>query len=390
MVKTPELLRINFLDRVRVSSEFATPEPPRNVGEFDYQKWCSIHHINAVSSANSSVEIVNNHGNVLGLMITSLRNHIESSCVSNLPASTAAVASGILLSITDDLPYELQEAFGRTGTIHVLSTSGMHISVLVSTIGTIMIWSGRSLSAITGIGASAIIGYASGGGPAPIRAVTSLMTRIVSRLLVRAPEPWHLVSICAIVAILRDPYVVLDSGAQLSFLAVIGLIVSAPFASIISHKIRQTTNMLVKCWLTLVQSLVVSFVVTLITSPTVAFHMLHVSVVSPIANVPVGFLSEWALIVGALSVTLEGLPIIGTVLWTLLHGILLVLTKVSFMLSSAPYSDFATGSPSPTFVICLTALLTILLFKIGRSLTRHQSVTEPQYYIPWSTTKPIV
>ena len=380
---------LSYLDRVRVTSDFSVPEPPRNIGEFNYQQWCKFHHIRAVSAAKSNVVLLESRTNIVGRFISMARTWIDTRCHSSLTAETAPLASGILLSITDDLPFELQESFGRTGTVHVLSTSGMHISVLVATIGTILVWSGRMGSTGVGLGLSLLVGYASGGGPAPLRAVTSLMARLLARLFARSPEPWHLLCLCACVAMLRDPFVVMDAGAQLSFLAVCGLIVAAPFADVITQRIRQSPSVGLKITLTLLQGVIVSFIVTLITAPAVAFHMQHLSVISPIANIPVGFLSEWALLIGAAAVTIGDIPIAGTFIWILLNGVLQSLIFVAKILADVPYSDIATGVANPYLVSLTTVGLVVAFGHLGRKLCNGVLASEPQFYIPWSPSKPL-
>ncbi|MFM7186398.1 MAG: ComEC/Rec2 family competence protein [Armatimonadota bacterium] len=389
-IRTKTGKSFNYLDRVRVVSEFTLPESPRNIGEFDYQAWCRFHHVRALSSPNAMVELIDSRRNDLGRFITDVRKWIDARCEAGLPSDTAPLASGILLSITDDLPYELQEAFGRTGTVHVLSTSGMHISVLVASIGTMLVWAGRSTTAAVGLGISVIIGYASGGGPAPIRAVTSLFARLCARLLMRPPEPWHLLCLCASCAMLRDPFVVVDAGAQLSFLAVSGLIVASSFSDVISQRIRQAPATAHKVSLTLMQGLLVSFIVTLITAPTVAYHMHHLSLISPVANLPVGILSEWALLTGALTVILGDIPGLGSILWIILHGILTGLIFVANMLAELPYADVATGVLCPEFVFVTSSMITAALIAIGKKVRKGMAVAESSYFVPWSPSKPVL
>ena len=389
-IRTKTGSSFNYLDRVRVVSDFTLPEPPRNIGEFDYQAWCRFHHVRALSSPNAMVELVDSGRNDTGKFITTVRLWIDARCKSGLPSETAPLASGILLSITDDLPFELQEAFGRTGTVHVLSTSGMHISVLVASIGTVLVWAGRTSTAAAGLGLSIVIGFASGGGPAPIRAVTSLFARLGARFLVRPPEPWHLLCLCACAAMFRDPFVVMDAGAQLSFQAVSGLIVASPFADVISQRIQQSPAISIKVSLTLMQGILVSFIVTLITAPTVAYHMQHLSLISPIANLPVGFLSEWALLIGALAVFLGEIPGLGVILWTLLHGILTGLIFVANTLAALPYSDVATGISSPIFVILTCSVMTAVFIIVGKKISKGMAVAQPSYFVPWSPSKPLL
>jgi hypothetical protein len=189
---------------------------------------------------------------------------------------------------------------------------------------------------------------------------------------------------------IRDPFVVMDAGAQLSFQAVSGLIVASPFADVISQRVQQSPAISIKVSLTLMQGILVSFVVTLITAPTVAYHMQHLSLISPIANLPVGFLSEWALIIGALAVFLGEIPGLGAILWTLLHGILSGLIFVANTLAELPYSDVATGVSSPIFVILTCSVMTAIFIIVGKKISKGIAVAQPSYFVPWSPSKPIL
>lgn len=390
VVRTDSRLQVKYLDTVRAKSVFSLPEPPRNIGEFDYKEWCRVHHVRALSSRTTDVTLLESSPNGIGKFITNVRDWINIRCKSALPSETASIASGILLSITDDLPFELQEAFGRTGTVHVLSTSGMHISVLVASVATTLVWTGRTTTAAVGLGLSIIVGYASGGGPAPLRAVSSLVTRLCARLLVRPPEPWHVLCICASLAVLRDPFVVMDAGAQLSFIAVAGLIIASPIGDVIGQRIRESTTLTRKILLTLAQGLLVSFIVSVETAPTVAYHMQHVSLISPIANLPVGLLSEWALIVGTIALLLGNVPLVSLVLWNLLSGILSALIYITKLIAELPYSDVSTGIVSPLDVIVTSTVVSGIFIYIGKTISRGAAASEPRYFVPWSPTKPIV
>jgi hypothetical protein len=182
----------------------------------------------------------------------------------------------------------------------------------------------------------------------------------------------------------------MDAGAQLSFLAVCGLIVASPFADVIGMRIRQSPSLFTKVTLTLLQGLTVSFIVTVVTTPAVAFHMHHVSLISPIANIPIGLLSEWALLIGATSVILGDIPGVGRVLFTLLHGVLQSLIYIAKLLADAPYADIATGLHDPYTVIIASVILIRFCFVMGKKFVQRASSSEPQYFVPWSPTKPLV
>jgi hypothetical protein len=99
-------------------------------------------------------------------------------------------------------------------------------------------------------------------------------------------------------------------------------------------------------------------------------------------------LSEWALLVGSLAVLIGGVPGLGLVLWTLLHGILTGLILVANVLAELPFADVATGVLSPHVVIVMNIVLTSVLLRCGKNVSKGLAVSEPSYHIPWSPTKP--
>jgi competence protein ComEC len=96
-----------------------------------------------------------------------------------LKTNDAALMNGLLLSARSRLPAPLEEAFARTGTIHVLSVSGLHMAVLA----TFLAWAFRLFAAprpaagLAGIAVLWLFALASGGSPAALR--SALMASLV-------------------------------------------------------------------------------------------------------------------------------------------------------------------------------------------------------------------
>ena len=371
-------------DLVDVVGSFVSASGPRNVGEFDYAKWCATHHIVGVSKGTSTISGVRAPRFELGCLVQEVRNYVDSVVDVNLPLATAPLASGILLSITDDLPYELQEAFATTGTIHVLSTSGMHLSVLVGAIGVVFFWSGKLLNRALSMGVSMVIGMASGGGPAPMRSVNSLACRVLAFYLQRNPEPWHVTCLAACIALIWDPLVAMDAGAQLSFIAVSGLILSGPLMDPIEAARRIQRRPLVSFLIVVLQAIIISLCVSILTYPVIAYHMHHISLIAPLANLPISLLGEWALLLGGAAIALSWMPLLGGILWASVHGTLLVMIRVTEALSSISTIDYATGLIAGPVAGSLTIIAFSILYALGRHLRRKSQFTEQQYKVPWS------
>ncbi len=145
------------------------------------------------------------------------------------------LAQAILLGAQERLPRTDRADFLRTGTIHLLVVSGMHVGLLALAIWTI-VCSGL-LPRQTGLVLTAclVVGYALvvGGRPPVMRASVLVVLTLLSYALGRRVSPVNLLSAAALVVLAYNPSELFRSGTQLSFLCVAVL---AAYGSVIQSK----------------------------------------------------------------------------------------------------------------------------------------------------------
>src|SRR5690606_38882227 len=165
-----------------------------------------------------------------------------------LPDSDAAAfASTLILGYRAELSRELVEAYSDTGTMHVLSVSGMHVGIIFlvlslllrsmdrrqslrlfrATLTILIIW---FYAMITGFSAPAS------------RAAFMLSFVVLGKALLKHQNTYNLIAISAFFLLLYNPFYLVDAGFQLSYLAVLGLVYFQPLLRMIFPRGNKITD----------------------------------------------------------------------------------------------------------------------------------------------------
>ncbi len=137
----------------------------------------------------------------------------------------AALFRGFFLGERDGIPASLQQSFTRSGSVHLLAISGQHLGILALLAAGCLFWLPSRRWRMT---AAALLagGYFFLIGPLPSlsRAVLMLAAGSLGALLDRDPEPLNLLGLSAAVLVLADPSALTTLSFQLSYLALLGIL----------------------------------------------------------------------------------------------------------------------------------------------------------------------
>ncbi len=144
------------------------------------------------------------------------------------PAPESALLSGILLGFDNNIPPDIQAAFRKTGTTHIIAISGFNISILVALFSAFFF---RLFGTRKGILATtiALLVYVllTGASPSVVRAAIMGSLGLFASLLGRRQNGINsLAFVCTIMCII-NPFLPWDISFQLSFLSTLGLILFA-------------------------------------------------------------------------------------------------------------------------------------------------------------------
>lgn len=230
VVQGDESRTVNVGDRIRVDAPLTSIARVPDPGGFDRQKWAASRGISMeVFAPSDHWHIVGREGHWTDPFSTARKSISAWLNGSDLPLRERALVKALVLGQRDELDSEQRTAFARSGTIHVLAVSGMHVGLIFTILTFMFGWWGSSDRAriIRGVVILlALWGYAglTGGAPSVLRA--TIMFSLFTLANMSAQRTDHLNSLfaAALILLVWDPSMLMRIGFQLSFLAVLGII----------------------------------------------------------------------------------------------------------------------------------------------------------------------
>lgn len=163
------------------------------------------------------------------------RQYLRTTTYKYLQDSTAAaVATALLLGQKDGLDDATKDAYAKTGAMHVLAVSGLHVGIIFLVLqrlfNLIMLpfSKGKYISAVLqllGIWSFALL---TGLTPSVTRAATMFTFIIVGQQLKRPVHVYNSIAASALLLLAFQPYLVTQVGFQLSYAAVFGIVYFQP------------------------------------------------------------------------------------------------------------------------------------------------------------------
>ncbi len=183
---------------------------------------------------------------------------------------------GVLFGETAYLDDEITQQFRDNGTAHILAVSGLHIGILYDLYRRLT----RNRSSAPALAALGLLlfsyGTLSAWSPSTVRAVLMIGLSVAARLLDLRYDMLTALSAAALLLIARNPYVILGTAFQMSFLAISSI---AFFQRILPQKVpgSLTTALAVNLGLILYQ----------------AYQFHTISLISLAANLPILYLTGY-------------------------------------------------------------------------------------------------
>lgn len=294
LVRTSQYQDYHYGDTLKMTGEL---EPPAETDSSNYRNYLARHGIYSVINYPSIEVLDTGKGTKPLAWIYSLRNRLSQSLARAMPEPQASLAQGILLGIRGNIPHSLNQAFSRTGTTHVLAISGINISIVIGMFLAAGIWLfGKRYSIYIWLALILIWLYAllTGMNPPVVRGAIMGSIFLIAELLGRPGSALTALTFAAAIMVAIEPQVLWDASFQLSFLAMAGLILIAPYLQAWGNKGMNTgreRSLETSLGSFAVSSFAITFAATLVTWPVIAYYFQVASLV----GLPATFFSVLAL-----------------------------------------------------------------------------------------------
>jgi competence protein ComEC len=342
---------------------YAFPEK-RNPHEFDYGEWLLSRSIVAHGELQSLKHSV--PGGKFGW--TSIRQNVRSTIDRLFDEEEASLAKALFIGYKKELTGETREAFSRAGLSHIMAVSGMHVGFIVAPFWLLIPWLWRwKWGKIVGILLLTLllIGYAGLTGFSASVSRASIMAWLLTygKLYQKLRHSVNILSVAAIILLLIQPTELFDVGFQLSFSAVLIILLIMPEAQhLIPLRYRYS-------WKGgLITIILISMLVQAGLFPILATYFGEFSLMGPIANalvvpllgvvVPAGlFISVAGPWMGGIAPLLS-VPIGWVLLW---------IDGVAGTTGGTPWSYISVADVSPLiFPVWLCLVLIVSAIRIPR------------------------
>jgi competence protein ComEC len=375
-------------DRLRGTVSLRRPRNFGNPGEFDYVAYLARQGIYSTASADDDTGfvLVEHVESGISDWFARWRRGVGALVRQTLAEPQASVLSALVIGTAATLPSDLRAAFSRVGVSHVLSVSGLHIGLVAMVAYTLVRWllaRSRWMLLTANVpklaGALSIIPvllYAgiAGSNVATVRAVLMIAVFVAAMVVDRERHLIVSLAAAAIVILLTSPGSSVDISFQLSFVAVLGLVLAMERFWPWWRKWEEAHLLRLRGWRgRLGRSAAVYAVVSLsalaATTPLTALHFNQVSFVAVLANaLVVPLLGSLAVALGLLGALL--FLVSETLAWLCLRlagpVVQLGLWLVQFF-AAWPYAAVRVVTPTLLEVAVIYAVLLAFVRLSGRA-----------------------
>ncbi len=278
------------------------------------------------------------------------RMAVQEKIASVFPADTAGFLTALLTGERAGLSDEAVSDLRVCGVYHVVSVSGMHVSILLGFL--LFALGGRRRRALIGVPAAVLFVAFIGGSPGVMRAGIVYAFALAAPLFSREADSPTSLGAALSLMLLADPFAVANIGLQLSFAATAGILLfysrlNAAFvrwchveALRKKHRIAgRVAGFFLGVLATTASALV-------LTTPLMAYWFGTVSLIGPIANLLVVPVVSVCFILGILAAALAFVfpPAAMALAWADSFIVRYILA-VCRVLARAPYAQIGTASP---------------------------------------------
>ncbi len=224
-------------NRLVVSTSIRPVEGPKNPEAFDYRRYLrmkGIHHQGYVADEDWTVAEYG-VGHPVMMWTQKLRRRLLSVLDEHLPSDNEfAVGAAMLLGHRDRIGETITNAYAGTGAMHVMAVSGLHIGLVFLGLGMLLRllpWRNRLMRIfkpvmlLLGIWLFALL---TGAAPSAMRAAFMFSLIVIGQSLKRDGNIYNTLAASAFCLLCYDPFLLMEVGFQLSYLAVAGIVYFQP------------------------------------------------------------------------------------------------------------------------------------------------------------------
>lgn len=369
-VNTEKIPNVKIGNIIKVRGKLRQFEEAGNKGNFDSRKYyLSLGFYGKIEAG--TIEVINSEYSGIRQGLYELRMEIierlEKLCSDNkgifsIINNKNGIIGAIILGDKTDLDSDIKELYSVSGIAHILAISGLHISFIGMAIYRLLRRRFRFLfSAAVSIPVVLSFGIMSGFGISTIRAIIMFILKIIGEVLGRKYDAITAISLAGLVLLVQNPFVVCNSGFQMSFGAIIAIVLILP----IVEEILNTDNKIIKV-------LSANFTISLVMNPILAWNYYELPTFSFLLNIVVVPLMSVVIVSSIAGIFCSCIMFgFGKAVIFPGCGILELYTFLCNIINKSSVASIVVGQPKVTIIIVYYAILLVVLFGLKNIRTKY-------------------
>ncbi len=369
-VNTEKIPNVKIGNIIKVRGKLRQFEEAANKGNFDSKKYyLSLGFYGKIEAG--TIEVINSDYSGIRQGLYEMRMEIierlEKLCSDNkgifsIINNKNGIIGAIILGDKTDLDSDIKELYSVSGIAHILAISGLHISFIGMAIYRLLRRRFRFLfSAAVSIPVVLSFGIMSGFGISTMRAIIMFILKIIGEVLGRKYDAITAISLAGLVLLVQNPFVVCNSGFQMSFGAIIAIVLILP----IVEEILNTDNKIIKV-------LSANFTISLVMNPILAWNYYELPTFSFLLNIVVVPLMSVVIVSSIAGIFCSCIMFgFGKVVIFPGCGILELYTFLCNIINKSSVASIVVGQPKVTIIIVYYAILLVVLFGLKNIRTKY-------------------
>jgi len=238
-------MKLRVGNKTSILGTLQKAQDERNPGEFNYQEYLSNRDVVAVFSCygTDNLLIISNEISPIKDIVFQIRKSLDLRIQNLHNKTTASLLRGLLLADRKMIDKDINEDFINAGVVHVLAVAGLHVAFIVLIF--LFVFNRfnvyvRFILTVTGLLFYLII---TGANLPVFRSTIMALTMLAAPITGRDYKSINSLSLAALIILLIDPRQLFDSSFQLSFMAILSLVLSYPWIKQLIDKIDSNSKL---------------------------------------------------------------------------------------------------------------------------------------------------
>ncbi|MEO6289205.1 MAG: ComEC/Rec2 family competence protein [Ginsengibacter sp.] len=350
-------------DKIIISKALQPIKNSGNPGAFDYARYSAFHQLfhQAYVKNNDWVFAGNKQSKGYDAFIFGLRNKIRKIIYKYIPGNEEkAIALALLIGYKIDLDKDLVQAYSNAGVVHLIAISGLHMGIIYS----ILFWLFAKIPVVKKSKMARLVlilfclwffALLTGASGSVLRSAFMFSFISIGLNINKKTSVYNSMAASAFLLLCYNPFLLWDVGFQLSYLAVLGIVIAQPF---ISKWFYFKNKLLRATW----QLSSVSLAAQLFTFPVCIYYFHQLPLLFLFSNliaIPLTTIALWMCI---LLIILSPVPLLATLTGKIIFCAIWLINHVVFFINAVPFSLWDNISLNVPETITLYGAVCCFLF----------------------------